>query len=122
MVTATQSLGPVRGATFSYAYTGRNQLKRYKERRNHAGHVQDMTWTVTSAHAGSNNSTNTDYAYDAFDRVTWVMHYLNGTGRTFITAMMTDSNNRKWTKRLITRASPEGNTGEVFDYDLRTIR
>jgi RHS repeat-associated protein len=105
------------GTTFSYTYTGRNQLKDIRSGATTlATYGYDLDGNVSSRTL--NNSTHTDYAYDAFDRVTWVVHDLNGRGRTFTYGYEPDSNNRKWAKRLITPASPEGNKGEVFDYDL----
>jgi RHS repeat-associated protein len=105
------------GTTFSYTYTGRNQLKDIRNGATTlATYGYDLDGNVSSRTL--NNSTHTDYAYDAFDRVTWVLHDLNGTGRTFTYGYESDSDNRKWAKRLITPASPESNKGEVFDYDL----
>jgi RHS repeat-associated protein len=100
--------------SFSYTYTGRNQLKTVGTNVTYAYDLNGNLITRTPA-----NNTSTSYAYDALDRVTWVQHFLNGTGRTFQYGYETDSNNRLWAKRLITPAgSPEANKGEVFDYDL----
>jgi RHS repeat-associated protein len=100
--------------SFSYTYTGRNQLKTVGTNVTYAYDLNGNLITRTLA-----NSTSTSYAYDALDRVTWVQHFLNGTGRTFQYGYETDGNNRLWAKRLITPAgSPEANKGEVFDYDL----
>jgi RHS repeat-associated protein len=104
------------GATFSYTYTGRNQLKEIKSGATTlATYGYDLDGKVASRDL--NNSTHSTYAYDAFDRVTWVLHYLNGGGRTFTYGYESDSDNLKWAKRLITPASAEANKGEVFDYD-----
>jgi RHS repeat-associated protein len=110
------------GYSFTYNYTWRDQLRTIVDNVSGAtlatyaydenGYVGDLTSRTL------NNNTHSVYTYDALDRVTWVLHYLNGTGRTFQYGYETDGNNRLWAKRLITPTSPEGNKGEVFDYDL----
>jgi RHS repeat-associated protein len=104
-------------SAFTYDYTGRNQLKDIKSGATTlATYGYDLDGNLTSRDL--NNATNSVYTYDALDRVTWVLHYLNNTGRTFQYGYETDGNNQLWAKRLITPTSPEGNKGEVFDYDM----
>jgi RHS repeat-associated protein len=97
--------------SFTYNYTGRNQL--WKLINNSGG----ATLTTYGYDPAGNlatrtpdNSTTSVYTYDALDRVTHITHTLVGTTRTFDYAYDSVSN-QKWTKR-------DGTTGDVFGYDL----
>ncbi len=96
------------GYSFTYDYTGRNQLKNIMSGATTlVTFGYDLDGNLSSRTV--DNSTYTDYGYDALDRVTSVTHALNGTTRTF--AYDYDNvGNRKWTKR-------DGGTGDVFGYD-----
>src|SRR6266496_3587723 len=96
------------GYSFSYDYTGRNQLKNIMSGATTvATYSYDLDGNLISR--SLDNSTNTTYGYDELDRVTSVAHALNGTPRTF--AYDYDNvGNRKWAKR-------DGGTGDVFGYD-----
>jgi RHS repeat-associated protein len=101
------------GYSFSYDYTGRNQLLDIKQNGtalasyvyDENGYMGDLT-TSTLA-----NNTSTTYQYDSLDRVTHIAHSLaGGNARTFDYGY--DSvGNRKWIKR-------DGGNGDVFRYDL----
>ena len=64
------------------------------------------------------NGTHTDYlSYDGYDRVGWVVHYFNGTSRSFNYGYddAHNTNNRLWTRRL---GTVQGDIGDAFSYDL----
>jgi len=93
----------------TYTYTGRNQLKTLMvDGSLVATYGYDVNGNLTTR--TPNNSTNCTYTYDALDRVTHIVHALNGTSRIFDYAYDAVGN-RKWTKR-------DGGTGDVFRYDL----
>jgi RHS repeat-associated protein len=102
------------GYSFTYDYTGRNQLKNIKQNGTTlASYVYDLMGNITSRTL--NNGTHTEYPYyDPLDRVGWVVHYLNGTTRSFNYGYYDDSNNRKYTRRLYANQD----AGDVFSYDL----
>jgi RHS repeat-associated protein len=98
------------GYSFTYGYTGRNQLLNIKQGGTTlASYVYDLRGNITSRTL--NNNTHSDYAPDARDRLTSITHALNGTTRSLNYGYYDDSNNRKWTKR-------DGGAGDVFGYDL----
>jgi RHS repeat-associated protein len=107
------------GYTFSYTYTGRNQLKDIKNGAttlatygyDENGYVGDLTTRTVN----TSPSTHTTYLYDQLDRVTWISHYLNGTSRGFNYGYHDNSNNRKFVRRT---GSTLGDVGDVFSYDL----
>jgi RHS repeat-associated protein len=105
-------------ASFNYNYTGRNQLRALVD--NNSGptayYWYDKNGNLTQRNPG--NTTTTSYTPDALDRVTSIVHSLNGTTRTINYGYDTVSNNRKWIQRLITPTSAENNRGEVFSYDF----
>jgi RHS repeat-associated protein len=106
------------GYSFFYTYTNRNQLWQIKfSATTPASYVYDQRGNVTTRTLG--NSTHSDYSYDGFDRVTSIAHALNevGTTRTFNYGYDTNTNDRLWTKRLMSAQSPENNKGDVFSYD-----
>ena len=109
---ATILLYPSAGAaySFSYNYTGRDQLKSLVD---NTAQITTNFWydpngNLTARSPG--NYTNTIYTYDALDRVTNLTHTLGaGIHPTFDYAY--DSvGNRKWTKR-------DNANGDVFSYD-----
>ncbi len=97
--------------SFTYNYTGRNQLWKLI---NNSGGATVTTYgyepdgNLTSR--APDNSTSSTLTYDALDRITNISHALNGTTRTFAYAYDSVSN-RKWAKR-------DGGNGDVFGYDL----
>ena len=106
------------GYSFFYTYTNRNQLWQIKSgATTPASYVYDQRGNVTNRTLY--NSTHSDYGYDGFDRVTSIAHALNevGTTRTFNYGYDTNTNDRLWTKRLMSAQSPENNKGDVFTYD-----
>ena len=97
--------------TFSYTYTGRNQLKAIPP---WATYEYDARGNLTSRTLY--NGTHTDYPYyDPYDRADWVVHYLNGIAPEFNYDYDDLSNNRKWVRRL---EPGLGDIGDVFKYDL----
>ena len=115
------SLG-VPGYTFNYDYTSRNQLQDIINNSNNAtiaSYVYDARGNVQSRTLNT-NGTSSDYTYDAYDRVTLLHHVLTSGTRTIQYGYdnTNHSNNRLWTKRVISPQSPENNKGEVFSYDL----
>src|SRR6266508_5784535 len=97
--------------TFSYTYTGRNQLKAIPP---WATYEYDARGNLTSRTLY--NGTHTDYPYyDPYDRADWVVHYLNGIAPEFNYDYDELSNNRKWVRRL---EPGLGDIGDVFKYDL----
>src|SRR6266542_1651316 len=100
------------GYSFTYDYTGRNQLLDIKQNGTAlASYVYDLRGNITSHTL--NNGTHSDYIPDTRDRLTWTTHWLNGTTRKFNYGYYDDSNNRKYTRRLYGNQD----VGEVFDYD-----
>jgi RHS repeat-associated protein len=98
------------GYSFTYGYTGRNQLLDIKQNGTTlASYGYDLRGNITSRTL--NNNTHSDYAPDVRDRLTSITHTLNGTTRSLNYGYYDDSNNRKWTKR-------DGGAGDVFGYDL----
>jgi YD repeat-containing protein len=97
--------------SFSYDYTGRNQLQDIVNtaiNANVAHYVYDPDGNLTTRNV-SENSTSSTFVPDALDRVTHIAHALNGTTRTLDYAY--DSvGNRKWVKR-------DNNKGDVFGYE-----
>jgi RHS repeat-associated protein len=97
--------------SFTYNYTGRNQLKTLL---NNSGGAIVATYAYDPdgnlATRTPDNFTNSAYTYDALDRVTHITHALVGNTRTFDYAYDAVSN-RKWAKR-------DGANGDVFGYDL----
>jgi RHS repeat-associated protein len=100
---------PNSGYSFTYSYTGRNQLWKLLNGNNPvATYGYDPNGNLTSR--APDNPTTSSFTYDSLDRVTHISHVLTGTTRTFDYAY--DSiGNRKWTKR-------DGGTGDVFGNDL----
>lgn len=100
--------------SFSYNYTGRNQLKTVV---NNSGGGTIMTYAYdldgNLATRTPENSTSSTYYYDVLDRVTHIDHaFATGGGDTRTFDYAYDSvSNRKWTKR-------DGGHGDVFGYDL----
>ena len=113
------SLG-IPGYSFTYDYTNRNQLNHIKQNGtalatytyDQNGYTGDLTTRAL------NNSTQTSYTPDTLDRITQIVHTLNGTTRTINYSYDPASNNRLWAKRVISPASSENNKGEAFSYDL----
>jgi len=102
-------LWPSSAYSFTYQYTGRNQLWKILNNGNPVvTYGYDPDGNLTSR--APDNSTSSSFTYDALDRVTHIGHALNGTTRTFDFAYDLVGN-RKWTKR-------DGGTGDVFGYDL----
>jgi RHS repeat-associated protein len=102
---------PNNAYSFTYNYTGRNQLQdliNTATNANLAHYVYDPDGNLTTR--TPDNSTSSSFGYDALDRVTHIAHALNGTTRTFDYAYDSVSN-RKWSKR-------DGGSGDVFGYDL----
>jgi RHS repeat-associated protein len=97
--------------TFTYAYTGRNQLSAVGP---WATYEYDARGNLTKRTLL--NGTHTDYlTYDQYDHAAWVVHYLNGISPGFNYDYDDLSNNRKWVRRL----NPGmGDVGDVFKYDL----
>lgn len=98
--------------SFTYNYTGRNQLKTLV---NNSGGGTLITYGYDPdgnlSTRSPDNLTSSSYTYDALDRVTHISHALSG-----ITAPTFDYDydavgNRKWTKR-------NSANGDVFGYDL----
>ena len=101
------------GNLFGYTYTNRNQLMSVT---NFAGYWYDKNGNLIQRNPA--NATTSAYTYDALDRVTSIVHHLNGTTRTMNYGYYPASNNRKWTQRLISPTSSENNKGDVFSYDV----
>src|SRR5215218_344904 len=98
---------------FGYTYTGRNQLESVQP-GNLATYDYDANGNLTTRTLA--NGTHNEYA---LDRVTWILNYLNGTGRTYSYEYYDKTHNRKYARRWITPAdSPEDHKDEVFSYDL----
>ena len=95
--------------SFTYGYTGRNQLKSIVDNASGAttNYSYDVNGNLSQRNPG--NVTSSTYTYDALDRVTHITHSLVGNTRTFDYGY-DNVGNRNWTKR-------EGNVGDVFDYD-----
>jgi len=101
---------PDNDLTFTYTYTGRNQLKAI------------APWVTYEYDARGNlttrtlyNGTHTDYPYyDEYDRAGWVVHYLNDATPEFNYGYDDLSNNRKWVRRL---EPGLGDIGDTFGYD-----
>jgi RHS repeat-associated protein len=105
---------PDGGYSFSYTYTGRNQLETVNS---WASYGYDTRGNLTGRTLLANNRQSA-FGYDTLDRVTQVVHSLNGTTRTINYGYYPNSNDRKWTQRLISGGGSENNKGEVFSYDL----
>ena len=103
---------PNNGYSFTYKYTGRNQLQDLLNNAtnvNLAHYTYDPDGNLTARNV-LENSTSSTFVPDALDRVTHIAHALNGTTRTLDYAY--DSvGNRMWIKR-------DNNNGDVFAYDL----
>jgi RHS repeat-associated protein len=97
--------------SFTYAYTGRNQLKTVANTSPSstvATYGYDVNGNLTSRTL--DNLTSSGYGYDGLNRVMNISHVLNGGTRTL--AYDYDSvGNRKWVKR-------DGANGDVYGYDL----
>jgi len=108
------------GYSFTYDYTNRNQVKTITDNGSNitSSFWYDKRGNVTQRNPG--NGTTSSYTPDTLDRVTQIVHTLNGTTRTVNYGYYDNSNNRKWTQRLVSSPpnSPENNKGEVFAYDL----
>jgi RHS repeat-associated protein len=104
------------GYTFDYLYTSRNQVRFINNDATgltQAYYEYDPRGNVTLRTLG--NGTHSEYPnYDQYDRVGWVVHYLNGTSRSFNYGYDDQSNNRLWVRRL---GTPQGDIGDVFSYD-----
>jgi RHS repeat-associated protein len=106
---------PASAYSFTYDYTARNQLWKL----NNSGsttiitYVYDLNGNLQTR--TPDNSTHSDYVYDALDRVTNISHVLNGTTRT-VQYDYDNVSNRKWTKRG--GGSGDALKGDVFGYDL----
>jgi RHS repeat-associated protein len=101
---------PGNAYSFSYDYTGRNQLWKIKSGATALamyGYNRNGDMTSLSRNPANTGST---YTYDALDLVKRVDHSLNGSHRTFDYDY--DSvGNRKWARR-------DGGNGDVFGYDV----
>jgi RHS repeat-associated protein len=109
------------GYTFDYVYTHRSQVKQINDHSaglSQAYYEYNTSGNVTLRNVYTTPITVSNYSYDPSDRVTSVTHTLNGTTRTYTYGYYDNSYNRKYAKRGISPNSPEGNKGEVFDYDL----
>jgi RHS repeat-associated protein len=97
------------GTSFTYDYTGRNQLHDILSNYFTVvtyGYDLNGDMTARNFRVGGGST----YSYDALDRVTNITHSFTGDTRTFDYGY--DSvGNRKWTKR-------DGGNGDVFNYDL----
>jgi RHS repeat-associated protein len=101
---------PFNAYSFTYGYTGRNQLKSVADDASGvtANYWYDVNGNLSQRNPG--NSTTSAYLYDELNRVTDITHTLVGDTRTF--KYHYDSvGNRSWTKR-------DNGTGDVFGYDL----
>jgi hypothetical protein len=100
---------PFNAYSFTYGYTGRNQLKSVADDASGvtANYWYDVNGNLSQRNPG--NSTTSSYSYDPLNRVTNITHTLVGDIRMFDYDY--DSvGNRKWTKR-------DSGTGDVFGYD-----
>ena len=97
--------------SFTYDYTGRNQLKNIKSGPTTlATYGYDLNGNLTSRDVNTSNSTKSTYEYDELDRVTHIEHLLSGPSRTFDYGY-DPVGNRLWTKWA-------NDYGDVFAYDL----
>jgi RHS repeat-associated protein len=97
--------------SFTYSYTGRNQLKTLV---NNAGGATIATYRYEPngnlVNRTPDNGASSTFGYDVLDRVTSISHaFITSDTRTFGYAYDSVSN-RKWTKR-------DGGNGDVFGYD-----
>ncbi len=102
------------GYSFTYDYTSRNQAKTITDNGSNitSSFWYDKNGNVVQRNPG--NSTTSSYTPDALDRITQIVHTLNGTTRTFNYGYYANSDDRKWTQRL---GTVQGNVGDVFSYD-----
>lgn len=98
--------------SFTYQYTGRNQLKNLVNNAGNgtvANYSYDKNGNLTYRLL-DNNNTNSTFTPDVLDRITHIAHTLNGTTRTFDYGY-SSVGDRLWAKR-------DGGNGDVFGYDL----
>jgi YD repeat-containing protein len=102
------------GYSFTYDYTSRNQVKTITDNGSNitSSFWYDKDGNVVQRNPG--NGTTSSYTPDALDRITQIVHSLNGTTRTFNYGYYANSDDRKWTQRL---GTVQGNVGDVFSYD-----
>jgi RHS repeat-associated protein len=102
------------GKSYSYDYTGRDQLKQVKDGNspfsNHAQYGNDVNGNMITRAVGNNNVTTVASPRDALGRVTHLEHRLPGTWRTFDYVYDAMGNR--------TSIQRDGGAADIYGYDL----
>lgn len=104
---------PANAYSFTYDYTGRNQLKSVANTATPNSPIASFTYADPNGNLTGrtlDNSTSSSYSYDSRDSVMSVSHALTSGTRSF-TYAYDDVGNRQWMKR-------ESGLGDVYGYDL----